>query len=276
MKAVSPLANELQTVMFSASSANPRLRGKLKPWGFRNSIFPPSAMKLSVSRWVKDNNVKSAAILYDNTITVLKITGSKILPGLLAKLGVTVVDSIAYPHNNVDFSGEITRLRAKEPGGILMSSGYSDAGKIAREVRKQGMQSALFGGIDVSQAQYIKIGAKATEGTYSTSTLTFDSTAPEWKHFYQAYKQVSGDVDPHFTAAQAYENLLILAQVIAASGVTNRPQDLAADRQKIRQGLTRVQGFMGPTGVISIGAHQDAEKKSYILKVEGGHWKTLN
>ncbi len=72
VKAVSPIANELQTVMFSASSANPRLRGKLKPWGFRNSIFPPSAMKLSVSRWVKDNDVKSAAILYDNTITVLK------------------------------------------------------------------------------------------------------------------------------------------------------------------------------------------------------------
>ncbi|MFQ5915456.1 MAG: ABC transporter substrate-binding protein [Nitrospinota bacterium] len=276
VKAVSPIANELETVMFSASSANPRLRGKLKPWGFRNSIFPPVAMKLSVSRWVKDNNIKSAAIMYDNRITVMKVTGTRILPGLLKKLGVNVVDKIGHQSNSVDFSAEVTRIRAKNPDGILMSSGYGDAGKIAREVRKQGMKTALYGGIDVSQAQYIKIGLNATEGTYSTSTLAFDANTPEFKHFYKEYMKVSGDVDPHFTAAQAYENLLILAKVIESSGVTNRPGDLASDRKKIRDGLTKVKGFQGPTGIISIGPHQDAEKKAYILKVVNGHWKTLN
>ena len=276
VKAVSPIANELKTVMFPASSASPRLRGKLKPWGFRNSIFPPLAMNLSIGRWVKDNNIKSAAILYDNRITVLKITGSRIVPGILKKLGVKVVDKIAHQSNSVDFSGEVTRIRAKNPDGLVMSSTYGDAGKIAREVRKQGLKSALYGGIDVSQAQYIKIGQKATEGTYSTSTLAFDSTTPEFKHFYKEYKKESGDVDPHFTAAQAYENLLILAKVIESSGVSNNPKNLASDRDKIRAGLTKVKGFRGPTGIVTIGGHQDAEKKSYILKVVNGHWKTLN
>jgi len=87
--------------------------------------------------------------------------------------------------------------------------------------------------------------------------------------------KVSGDLDPHFTAAQAYENLLILGQVIETSGVTNRPENIASDREKIRAGMTMVKGFKGPTGVVNIGPHQDAEKKAYILKVEGGHWKTL-
>ena len=276
VKAVSPIANELETVMFSASSASPPLRGKLKPWGFRNSIFPPLAMRLSVSRWVKDNKIKSTAILYDNNITVMKIIGTKILPNLLGKLGVKVVDKIGYPHNNVDFSGEITRLRAKNPAGIIMSSGYGDAGKIAREVRKQGMKSALYGGIDVSQSQYIKIGGKAAEGTYSTTTLPFDSTTPQFKHFFSEYKKVSGDLDPHFTAAQAYENLLILAKVIESAGVTNKPGELKSDREKIRAGLTKIKNFIGPTGTFSIAGHQDAEKKAYILKVVDGHWKTLN
>ena len=276
VKAVSPIANELETVMFSASSASPPLRGKLKPWGFRNSIFPPLAMSLSVSRWVKDNKIKSTAILYDNNITVMKIIGTKILPNLLGKLGVKVVDKIGYPHNNVDFSGEITRLRAKNPSGIIMSSGYGDAGKIAREVRKQGMKSALYGGIDVSQSQYIKIGGKAAEGTYSTTTLPFDSTTPQFKHFFSEYKKISGDLDPHFTAAQAYENLLILAKVIESAGVTNKPGELKSDREKIRAGLTKIKNFIGPTGTFSIAGHQDAEKKAYILKVVDGHWKTLN
>ena len=147
---------------------------------------------------------------------------------------------------------------------------------MVEEVRKQGLKSALYGGIDVSQAQYIKIGQKATEGTYSTSTLAFDSTTPEFKHFYKEYKKESGDVDPHFTAAQAYENLLILAKVIESSGVSNNPKNLASDRDKIRAGLTKVKEFRGPTGIINVGAHQDVEKKSYILKVVNGHWKTLN
>jgi branched-chain amino acid transport system substrate-binding protein len=275
VKAASPIANELKTVMFSASSAAPPLRGKLGKWGFRNSIFPPGAYKISVSKWIKEYGVTKAAILYDNNITVMKIGGTRSLPKLLGVLKVKVLDKIGYPHNNVDFSGEVTRLRSMKPDGVLISGGYGDAGKIAKELRKQGMKVAIYGGIDVSQSQYIKIAGKDAEGTYSTTTLAPDSNSPETKHFYTEYKKVSGDLDPHFTAAQAYENLLILAKVIESSGVTNKSGDLASDRNKIREGLAKVKGFRGPTGIISIGKHQDAEKKPYVLKVVNGHWKTV-
>ena len=83
-------------------------------------------------------------------------------------------------------------------------------------------------------------------------------------------------MDPHFTAAQAYENLLILAKVIESTGVMNKPGDLKSDREKIRAGLTKIKNYTGPTGTFSIADHHDAEKKTYILKVVDGHWKTLN
>jgi branched-chain amino acid transport system substrate-binding protein len=58
--------------------------------------------------------------------------------------------------------------------------------------------------------------------------------------------------------------------VIERSGVTNRPEDLEADRERIRKGWTQVAEFDGITGLTTINAERDGAGKATVLVVKDG------
>jgi len=72
---------------------------------------------------------------------------------------------------------------------------------------------------------------------------------------------------PGLLAAQAYDTLLMCAQVLKAGAHTPA---------QVRDGLLQVRGFAGVSGLTSIGEQRDAEKVPYVLTIRGGQIVQLN
>jgi branched-chain amino acid transport system substrate-binding protein len=75
------------------------------------------------------------------------------------------------------------------------------------------------------------------------------------------------DATPDLLAAQAYDTLLMCAQVLKAGAQTPA---------QLRDGLLHVQNFAGVSGLTSMGNKRDAEKVLYLLTVKGGQIVQLN
>ena len=66
----------------------------------------------------------------------------------------------------------------------------------------------------------------------------------------------------------------MIKEAIEKNGVTNKPQDLAADRTKIKDYLAKLRNF---DGVASKGFNEDGDgvKNVHVLKTWNGTWQLV-
>ena len=80
----------------------------------------------------------------------------------------------------------------------------------------------------------------------------------------------------------AYEIIYLVKDLIEKSSIENTEDSLPADRRKLRDALAAVRSFDGMIGSIAINPEdhpnkpREAEKKLFLLQVQGGSWKTLH
>ena len=84
-----------------------------------------------------------------------------------------------------------------------------------------------------------------------------------------------GSADLH--SAAAWENAHIIKQVVEASGVMAKPETLAADRRKVRDGLealANVDGLMGEIGRVQ---DEGESIKPYVfVQADAGSWTVVH
>lgn len=86
----------------------------------------------------------------------------------------------------------------------------------------------------------------------------------------RAYRS-SGTTTSPKTALHTH-NMHIIMHTIEAEGVTNRPEDLARDRERLMQGLTETKAFPSLAGKFGFNPEGDGVKDVYVMMVKGGRW----
>jgi branched-chain amino acid transport system substrate-binding protein len=104
------------------------------------------------------------------------------------------------------------------------------------------------------------------EGAIFLDGFFVDAPSPVVQEFVEQFRARFGDV-PDLLAAQAYDTLLICAQVLKAGART---------RAQLRDGLLRVRDFPGVSGLTTIDEDGDAEKIPYFLTIQNGQIVQLN
>ena len=59
------------------------------------------------------------------------------------------------------------------------------------------------------------------------------------------------------------------------ANVTGDPNKVAAERDAIREELSKMKDFPAIEGLISFGSDGDALKPVYVLEIKGGQWELL-
>ena len=77
---------------------------------------------------------------------------------------------------------------------------------------------------------------------------------------------------PPYSGPRAYDIIYSYKHCIEKSGVTNKPGDLEADRNKMRECLGGLKGFPGVAGEITMDEVRDGAGASAILKVVDGKY----
>jgi branched-chain amino acid transport system substrate-binding protein len=237
------------------------------------ACFTDDIQGRALARFAMENlKLKRFAFLYpvnnDYGVGLRKI----IMDALQAK-GAQVVADLGYTEkSDVDFRGQLTRIKAANPEAIFVTGYYTEAGLIAQQARELGLNVPLIGGDGWDSDQTVQIGGKAVEGCYFSNHYSPDEDRPEVKKFVETYKAAYKNPDgspkvPDAMAILGYDSMRLMADAIKRAGST--------EGRKIRDALAATKDFPGASGNITIDENRNAKKAVVILKIENGKFRYM-
>ncbi|HWU37806.1 MAG TPA: ABC transporter substrate-binding protein [Candidatus Acidoferrum sp.] len=279
-----PMGNRLKIVQIAVASSKPGLSQANRPYAFRNTITEDKIADPVVREFKKRYNIKKVAIITDAKDAVAKFIGEDILPAAFKAHGIEILTGnkpVTFQTNDTQFTAQITRLKSLNPDGIGLGALGPDALNIITEARRQGMTQPFMSTGPLHEGDLPQKGGKAVEGTFSGSCWSPFLDTPGNKQFVEAYKKRSQTLyagpyteTPDYYPAWAYDAVFMIAEAIKKNGVTNNPNDLESDRDKIMKYLTNLRDFkgVGSRGFNEVG---DGVKDVYVDEIKGGAWVLL-
>jgi branched-chain amino acid transport system substrate-binding protein len=274
-----PLGNQIKIPMIAQASSKPGIGAANRPWAFRMNVDEGRQAEPAVRFWVKQYNIKTAAVIHDVKDAVGQILGSRVLPAVAKKAGVSIVNEgsyVTFQTGDLDFSAQATRLKSLQMDGLIFGGVFSDAASFLKEARRQGVKQPLVGGNPLMNELFPEQAGPAGEGTVAPSFFWAGSPEPRVQKLVAAFaaraKPAGLPTTIEMINVNTYEAVHMLADVMKKSGVTNRPADLAADRERIMKALTNTTAWPGVMGRSGFNADGDGVKDVYVFMVKDGKW----
>lgn len=277
-----PVANEMKIVATSQASSKPGVAKLNRPWAFRNTIDEGVLGRTTVPYYKKSFGIKSVAIIFDAKDATAATVGSKIMPALMKENEIEVLnasDLLSFNTGDLDVSAQVTKMKALNPDGVVVSADYSQAVTVIREMKRQGMIKPVVGATQLISSAILKAAPEIPIIAPATFYATMKGDKPEKfvNELQPLLRKTSGlpsEIEPSMYDANIYEIVSIYIDAIKATGVTGKPEDLDADRTKIRDYLAKLVAFPGLGGPIGFNDDGDAIKAFYILQGENGAWQS--
>jgi branched-chain amino acid transport system substrate-binding protein len=274
-----PVANEMKTVATSQASSKPGVAKLNRPWAFRNTIDEGVLGRTAVPYFKKTFNIKTVAIIFDAKDATAATVGGKIMPALMKENEIKVVntDPLSFNTGDLDVSAQVTKMKALNPDGVVVSADYSQAVTVLREMKRQGMIKPVVGSTQLISSAILKAAPEIPIIAPATFYATMKGDKPEKfvAELQPLLRKTAGlppEIEPSMYDANIYEIASIYIAAIKASGVTGKPEELGADRTKIRDYMAKLQGFPGLGGPIGFNDDGDAIKAFYVLQGQNGVW----
>jgi branched-chain amino acid transport system substrate-binding protein len=277
-----PVANEMKVVATSQASSKPGVAKLNRPWAFRNTIDEGVLGRTTIPFYKKAFNIRSVAIIFDAKDATAATVGSKIMPGLMKENDIEVLnatDPLSFNTGDLDVSAQVTKMKALNPDGVVVSADYSQAVTVIREMKRQGMVKPVVGSTQLISSAILKAAPEIPIVAPATFYATMKGDKPEAfvNELQPLLRKTSGlppEIEPSMYDANIYEIVSIYIDAIKASGVTGKPEDLDADRARIRDYMAKLASFPGLGGSIGFNDDGDAIKAFYVLQGENGAWQS--
>jgi len=272
-----PVGNRIGIVMISQASSKPGLAKEHRPYAFRNTIDEIQMGKVAVKAFVERYKIKKVAVVHDIKDAIGLTLGSKVLPEVFKRMGATIVNEgayLTYQTNDFDMKPQVTKLKGMEFDGIAFGGVYFDAITFVKELRRQGLNQPLVGGSPFINEYFPKRGGRDADGTFAPCTFHFSIAAEKFVDEFVKRAKAKGfePPEPIMYDANVYDSIYFLKYVIEKMGVTNRPEDLAKDREKIMKGLSTIRDFKGIVGPAAFNADGDADKPVFVAEIKESRW----
>jgi branched-chain amino acid transport system substrate-binding protein len=270
-RVTAPISNQGQMVQFTASATGAGLTDNL-PYVFRNALPEAYAIPFVVQAAKKKFKTNSVVIITSYNLDY-SVDLTKIYEKALAEAGIKVQDKISYAEGDIDFSAQVSKLKALKPEAVVMTGYYQESAQLMIEMRKQGINCPILGSNGFNDPKILDLAGKAMEGSAWASGFFPDNPDPKVRKFV-ARVQEKYKKKPNQFHAQAYDAMYIVAEAIKKAGVT---ESTPANRTKIRDALSSITNFPGVSGVHSFKPGKgDAEKSVFILTLRDGKYALLD
>lgn len=289
---LAPLADALSIPLLSPYASDSEFPA-LSPYTFRNSLTDAMQGRFLAEYAVRGLHLQRFAILYPHEPYGISLKDTFIQQ--VTRLRGEVVATVEYAPETIDFSRLLRSLggvedetrrdvRAGAATGdqektdaaaapslpyeaIFMPGYYDKVGLIASSLAAHNITGVQLLGTDGWNApELIELGRSAVEGAIFVDGFFVESPAPLVQEFVERFRARYNRA-PDLLAAQAYDALVMLAEVCKAGAKT---------RLQLRDGLLQVQDFAGVSGTTSMLPDGDADKIPYLLTVQNGRIIQLN
>jgi len=262
------------------ASSKPGVAAANRPYAFRNKIDELRLAIPAVAKWKEHYNIKSVAIVHDAKDAVSLALGTQVLPGVCKKLGLEIVNEgkyVTYQTGDFDLKPQVTRLKGFKFDGIVFGGIYMDGVTFIKEARRQEVNQPMVSGNPLMHSLFPIRAGKAADGVYTSSEFYHWMPKEKVKKFTRDYaerakKKGFDPPEPLQFDVNVYDGIYMFVHVMKKMGITNKPEDLAKDRELIMKGLTDLKGFPGVASEISFNKDGDAVREVYVVKAQAGEW----
>jgi branched-chain amino acid transport system substrate-binding protein len=277
-----PVANEMKVVATSQASSKPGVAKLNRPWAFRNTIDEGILGKTTVPYFKKTFDIKTVTIIYDAKDATAATVGTRIMPALMKENDIKVAnegDLLSFNTGDLDVSAQVTKMKSLNPDGVVVSADYSQAVTVIREMKRQGLIKPVVGATQLISSAILKAAPEIPIVAPATFYATMKgATAEKFVSTLQPLlRKTSGlppEIEPSMYDANIYETVSMYIDAVKKVGVTGKPEDLEADRTRIRDYMAKLVGFQGLGGPIGFNDDGDAIKAFYIVQGEKGVWES--
>lgn len=179
-------------------------------------------------------------------------------------LGGTITGKHLYPAGAMDFTEQLTAIKAADPDVLFLASFAPEVPRIMEAARAMGIEAVFIGGDGMEDPENMfgtLTDNTPLEGTYYTTNLDLTSKDPSTTQFIEAYQTQFGET-PDGIAASGYDNVLLLAMAIETAQST--------DPVAVRDAIAATQDYMGATFISQFDEQRHAVKGVGIMKIENG------
>ena len=270
-----PICNAAKVPMISPSSTNPKVTQQ-GPYIFRVCFIDPFQGKAEAEFAFNNLHAKRVAILTDSA-NDYSIGLTKFFTQSFTAEGGQIVIAQNYGKSDVDFTSQLTQIKAANPDILFVPGYYGQVGPIARQARTVGLTVPLLGG-DGWDSPKLMEGAGgpggALEGSYFTNHSSMSNPDPTIQKFVSAYKTAYGGQKPDSLAALGYDSVGVLVDAIKRIPAPADGDYSSLDyRTKLRDAIASTKSYKGITGTITIGPDRNAVKPAMVLQVHGSDYK---
>ncbi len=177
-------------------------------------------------------------------------------------LGGTLTDAYTYQAGAMDFTEQLTAIKADDPDVLFLASFAPEVPRIMEAARAMDIEAVFIGGDGMEDPENM-FGTlqdnTPLEDTYYTTNLDLTSDDPVTQQFIQVYQTKFGEVADG-VAASGYDNVRLLAMAIATAQST--------DPVAIRDAIAATQNYTGATFISHFDAQRHAVKGVGIMRIE--------
>ena len=263
----------LQFPVFTDVAIKGGLAG-ISEWVFRNT--PSEAtMYDSLFAWIRETHPEAKTIYggVEEDFAHSRFTWYSVMKTAAEKHGFEVVGEAQWLLNDTNFSNQARGMRRAEPDVVAISAHPFTTCGMLREMARQRIEPKVLVGLTSSSSLETLTGC-ANEAEGIIIPTSFAPVNDAAKAAATAVEAKGGALDLH--SASAWENIMILKDVIEAAGIEGTAESLESDRRKIRDGLaalTEVNGLLGQNKRMPDG---EAVKPYVFVNAASGNWAVLH
>jgi len=280
---VSSLTNALKVAIIATASAKPGLSDLSKrPYAFRMTVTSDNKEAPSVKAWATAHKVKTVVLVHANDDPYCKSVAGNVWPGIMGDLEVDILnlkDPVSFPTGHVDFDMQVKKIAAYAPDGICIAAFPEEAGRLIKAIREKGFTQPILGAANTANLKIIDIAGSSAEGLWSTSLFYPQDPNPKVQAYIAEFREQCArlypdkNCEPEQYDLVVYDILHFLADIMKKKNISGLPQQLQAERDKIRSGLGDMRVWRGTTGMMSFDTKGDGIRTVHILKIEKGKWR---
>ena len=202
-------------------------------------------------------HARRAALLVDGgqrySIELARIIREEFL-----RRGGEVVAEEEYREGAGDFTEQLMAVGAARPDVVFVPGYYLEAGLLAQQAKRLGIQAPLVGGDGWDSPRLYEIGGQALSGDFFSTHYSAEDPDPQVQRFVSDYRRLFGTTPDSF-AATAYDATRIVLDAASRAA--------SLDRAAIRDALARTKNFPGVTGNVTFDADRNALKPVVIIRI---------
>ena len=261
---LAPLAGELHVPLISPYARDSDFPA-LSAYAMRNSLTDTLQGRFLAEYAINKLKLQRFVILHpeDAYGTALR---DRFREQVLRRQG-DIVATVSYPPDSANITRVLGRLNDLEYDAIFLPEYAEKVNSIVAQLAKQNIKGRQLLGTDGWNAPgLVTKNPRLLEGAIFVDGFFADASAPAVQTFVEQFRSRYNET-PDLLAAQAYDTLLMCAQVLKAGAHTP---------VQLRDGLLRVRAFDGVSGLTNLDGTRDAEKVPYLLTVKDGRIVQLN